>query len=320
MHNTYDHLGKTIGCSALRPCGATDVEAVIAPDPRRADLRHDPDPAREAERERIGLLGRIASIVCIIELYSGAPTDDDAIICLAKLIAFRQQRQREADKEREALKKRLEKESPGQTPPAAKPFVSPRCWIIAARPPAAALARFAATAATDWPDGVYFGTGAIVGVEGVLCMGIVDASELPRDRSTLLVRFMAAGPLLADAIAELAELPDGAHERTVAEQILLDLEHVLGSKLGATPEEEDFVTTMQGTWKDARRIGRDEGRAEARACDVLTVFRVRGIVVPDAMRERILAEKDPAQLERWHERAILAVSVAEVFDEASRAA
>jgi hypothetical protein len=53
---------------------------------------------------------------------------------------------------------------------------------------------------------------------------------------------------------------------------------------------------------------------------VLTVFRVRGIVVPDAMRERILAEKDPAQLERWLERAILAVSVAEVFDEASRAA
>ena len=65
----------------------------------------------------------------------------------------------------------------------------------------------------------------------------------------------------------------------MAEQILVDLEHVLGSKLGATPEEEEFVMSMQGTWKDARRIGRDEGRAEgeaaARAHDVLTVLRAR---------------------------------------------
>src|SRR5580692_4834332 len=185
MWNIFDHVGKTIGASALGPCGTTVMEAVIAPDPRRADLRHEPDPARDAERKRSGLLGRIASSVCIIELYSGAPTDDDAIICLGKLIAFRQQRQREADKEREAFKKRMEKESPGQKPPTAKPFVNPVCWMIAARPPAAALSRFDATPATGWPKGVYFGTGALVGAEGVLRMGIVDASELPRERETL---------------------------------------------------------------------------------------------------------------------------------------
>jgi len=60
--------------------------------------------------------------------------------------------------------------------------------------------------------------------------------------------------------------------------------------------------------------GRDEGRAEEAARAVLTALRVRGIAVPDAARERILAEKDPAQLERWLERAILAASVAEVMD------
>jgi hypothetical protein len=60
-----------------------------------------------------------------------------------------------------------------------------------------------------------------------------------------------------------------------------------------------------------------QGRAEARARDVLTALRVRGIAVPDAARERILAEKDPAQLERWVERSIVAASVAEVIDEPS---
>ncbi len=63
--------------------------------------------------------------------------------------------------------------------------------------------------------------------------------------------------------------------------------------------------------------GELKGRTEARAGDVLTVLRVRGIAVPDAARERILAQRDPTQLERWLERAILAASVADVIDELS---
>jgi len=47
------------------------------------------------------------------------------------------------------------------------------------------------------------------------------------------------------------------------------------------------------------------------------VLRVRGIAVPDDVRERILAEKDPTRLERWLETAILAASVGEVIDEPS---
>jgi hypothetical protein len=60
-----------------------------------------------------------------------------------------------------------------------------------------------------------------------------------------------------------------------------------------------------------------EGRTEEAAHALLTVLRVRGIAAPDAARERILAEKDPARLERWHERAILAASVTEVLNEPS---
>ena len=63
--------------------------------------------------------------------------------------------------------------------------------------------------------------------------------------------------------------------------------------------------------------GRAEGRAEEAARAVLTALRVRGVTVPEADRARILAEKDPARLEQWHERAILAASVAEVLAEPS---
>jgi hypothetical protein len=63
--------------------------------------------------------------------------------------------------------------------------------------------------------------------------------------------------------------------------------------------------------------GHAEGRAEEAARAVLTALRVRGVAVPEATRERILAEKDPERLERWLERAILAASLADVLDQPS---
>ncbi len=57
--------------------------------------------------------------------------------------------------------------------------------------------------------------------------------------------------------------------------------------------------------------------AEQAARHVLAVLRARGIAVPDAVRERIVSEKDPERLERWIEKAAVAASAAEVIDEPS---
>lgn len=87
--------------------------------------------------------------------------------------------------------------------------------------------------------------------------------------------------------------------------------------------------TMQSTWgkarEDGRNEGREQGRAEGRtegraeeaARAVLTVLRARRMDLPEAARDRILAEKDPERLERWLEKAVLAASVTEVMDEPS---
>ena len=58
-----------------------------------------------------------------------------------------------------------------------------------------------------------------------------------------------------------------------------------------------------------------QGRSEEAARNLLSVLRVRGIAVPDAVREHILAQKDPERLERWLEKAAVATSVTEVIDE-----
>ncbi len=173
------------------------------------------------------------------------------------------------------------------------------------------LASLEKACSPEWPKGVYF-----CGAE-VFRVGIVVASELPRDRSTVLVRLMAAGPLLPQAIEDLAALPDEAHERVVAEQILLSMQHVLGSEPEPTSEEQEFITMIHTTWAQERKLGRDEGRTEEAARALLTVLRVRGISVPDVVRELILAQNEPARLERWLEKAIVADSVLDVVDEPS---
>ncbi len=300
MRNRFDHIAKQIGRQALGPSGPTVAHDEILPETQQADLRHEPDPARQAERARLGLLGRIASVLCLIEIYSHAPNAEEFRACLAKHIAFWQQRTRKARTDKK--KRRAKRQSP-------KAVVEPFLWIITAGTPTAILTKLKLKAAPGWPSGVYFFC------DDVLRVGIVVASELPRDRSTLLVRLMAAGPLLAHAIKELAALPPNAHERAVAEQILLDLQHSLGQQPRRTPEEQEFIVAMHKSWEEGRAEARAEAQAETRAGDVLAVLRVRGIAVPEAARKRILAQKDLQRLERWLERAIVATSLEEVIDD-----
>ena len=306
MRQRFDQLGKRIGRRALDPSGPTVTHHEIAPDARYADLRHEPDPARAKEREQLGLLGRLASVVCLIELYGHAPDCAEFRACQGKHIAFWQERGR-----RRSVQTRGRARGKGKGGAASEPFL----WIVAASAPTTMMSKLKVERAPGWPAGVYFFG------EDVLRVGLVIASELPRDRSTLLVRLMAAGPLLPAAIEELSALPKDAIERTVADEILVSLQHALTKQPSRTPQEEDFVVKMFGTWDDARELGlkqgRKEGRAEKGASDVLTVLRARGIRVPMTARKRILAEKELERLERWLKRAAVATSLDAVLDEPS---
>jgi hypothetical protein len=292
--NRFDRLAKEIGQKALRPSGTTLVNEQINPESQYADLSHAPDPARKTDRDRLGLLGRIAAAPCLIEVYSEAPAAEDFRACLAKHLASWQERAREHQKRSES------QHSPEK-------FVDSFLWIIAAGVPKAVLTalKFERLPVPDWPPGVY-ACGA-----DVLRVGIVVATELPRnDPTTLLVRIMAAGPLLAQAVKEVAALPPDAYERVIAEPALLSFQHALGQDSSETSKDEkDFIMAMIKSW--------EEGRAEVRANAVLTVLHVRGIAVSEADRQRILTQKDPAQLQHWLEKAVIASSVAEVIDDPS---
>lgn len=188
----------------------------------------------------------------------------------------------------------------------------PFLWIIAAGTPRALLASFPFVPAAGWPRGVYLFDGPVIRV------GLVAAAELPRDRSTVLVRLMAGGALLRAALADLRALPRDAYERVVAEPVLVRLQQALVGKRQRTQEEEtlmDVYSTWEEIQAEIKQEGRVEGRIEERARSVLSVLRVRGIAVSETERARIIGEPDPERLERWHERAVTAASCAAIFDE-----
>jgi hypothetical protein len=301
MRNRFDHLAKQIGQKTLGPSGPTVVNGPINPETQYADLRHEPDPARQAERARLGLLGRLAAVACLIEVYSDAPSAEKFRACLAKHLASWQHRVRKAHSDNH---KRNEPQVPDDS-------VAPFLWIIAAGAPTTLLTKLKLESSPDWPAGVYlFG-------DDVLRVGIVVASELPHDTTTLLVRLMAAGPLLVPAVKEVAALPPDAYERVVAEPVLLELQHVLGQTSSQDPDEQEFMMAMLKSWEEGKAEARAEARTETQANAVLTVLRARGITVPDAARERILAEKNLEQLKLWLEKASLASSIGDVLDDPS---
>ncbi|HEX2691733.1 MAG TPA: hypothetical protein VHN14_34220 [Kofleriaceae bacterium] len=195
MRTHFDHLAKQLGQAALGHSGITVVNDPINPETQYADLRYEPDPARQAVRDQLGLLGRIAGGVCLLEVYSQAPSAEEFRACLAKHLAFWQQRARKARTAARAPTARDPVDTAADVP---ELNVEPFLWVIAAGTPTTLLTKLRMVPAADWPTGVYwFG-------EDVLRVGLVAARELPRDRTTLLVRLMAAGPLLAAAVPEVA--------------------------------------------------------------------------------------------------------------------
>jgi hypothetical protein len=61
--------------------------------------------------------------------------------------------------------------------------------------------------------------------------------------------------------------------------------------------------------------GRQKGRLEARAEDIVRILTVRGVPVNDDARKLIQACRDPALLDQWLERALKATRVSDVTAE-----
>jgi len=144
---------------------------------------------------------------------------------------------------------------------------------------------------------------------------ITDPAEAARRPELAVLSAMAHGESEQGAAIASAVLPavrglDDERARFYGDLVLNSLNDAARRALEAMMKGYEYQSDFA---KKYVALGRSEGEAYA----LLTVLRGRGIAVPDAARERILAEKDPARLERWLEKAGTSASVMEIFDDPS---
>jgi hypothetical protein len=150
----------------------------------------------------------------------------------------------------------------------------------------------------------------------LLFTGIVVTSELPRERDTLLLRLMGAGPCMREALVELAALPADAREHAIAVPVLSRCYvDIPTDPANRTIEEEEFMTDTQEFYEEWKRErvaegraqglveGRVEGRAEgaagAFAKSLAVVYEIHFGAMPPELKVAIEATEDEATLLGW---------------------
>jgi hypothetical protein len=290
----------------------TEVEVLAAT--QKIDVYTVPDPTRAAEREKMGLLGELTAEPSQLEPFSGTPNLPPIRRVICKQLTWHHELERRAEvvaraaaraAARDALEGPEEREQKEAVPEA--PQVVPFPWLI--------------VISQGRPDTVIelYGckqirAGVYEAVPG-LQMRVVVLAELPRTRETLLLRLLGSDRLLKEALADLWALPPGAWEESIVTPLLVEFR--LGQGEQATNQEDAVSAAFRVEFEEWKQKLRAEARTEGRAGDVLTVLGARGIAVPDAARERILAQKDPERLKRWLEKAAVAAELGEVIDEVS---
>jgi hypothetical protein len=300
-HNHSDQLSKNILRDALSRASTAETEVEVLAATQRIDVYAVPDPAREAERGEMGLLGWLSAEPSLFEVFRNTPSLARVRDCLRKQLTWHHELGRRA----RASSGQVAEEDASADVPETVPF--PWLAVIGPGLPETVLDLYGCKAVRL---GVYE---AIAGLQ----MRVVVLAELPRARDTLLLRLLGSGRVLREALADLAALPEDAWERSVTTPLLLHF-GLIQDGLPAAGEEETVSEEIRAWYEDYQRkqekLQADkllEGEARA----LLATLRARAIPVPDAARERILAERDPERLERWVERAAVASSLVDVIED-----
>jgi hypothetical protein len=315
MHNRSDQFAKSVLRDALSRASAAETEVEVLAATQKIDVYSVPDPAREAERAGMGLLGELSAEPSLFEPFHGTASLRQVRSCLRKQLTWHHELERRARAAAGFPSLDADPEEPSQP---AVPF--PALVVIGPGRPETVLGAYRCEPVRP---GVYHAVPGLV-------LRVVVLAELPRTRETLLLRLLSVGRLLREALADLAALPDEAWEKGIATPLLIHFR--LGIEEPPTNEEDDVSAEIRA-WvedyqqklraemrseglKEGLKEGLNEGLKEGERNLLLRLLRFRFGELPAAAVARIKAA-ETAELERWGERVLGAQTLAEVLEEPS---
>jgi hypothetical protein len=302
--NLSDDFGKSLLRDALSRAATTETEVEVVAPTQRIDVYCVPDPARAAERAEMGLLGELMVEPSMFEIFSKTPNLPRIRRCLNKQHTWHHELVRRARVAAGTAEADADEDEP---PPA--PF--PALVITSPGNPASVLDAYGCK---EVRAGLYRGVWG-------LSLHVLVLSDLPRTRSTLLLRLLGGGRVLHDALADLHDLPADAWERRVTTPLLLHFRIEIQHR--PDEEDDDVSAEIQAWYEEYQRKQRaeraeecQEARKEGERTLLLRLLRARFGELPAAAVARIEAG-EVADIERWGERVLTARTLADVIDEPS---
>jgi cation transport regulator ChaB len=245
MFFRLDQLGKNILRDFFVLVGAVETEVEVpAGDAQRIDLWHVPDPELLRAHPEIepGLLRSMAAEPGMVEVWSAAPDVPDFLECVRKHHQWHH-----------TLELR-----------AGRPTALPPAWLVSAGRPDAVLREFGFV-----PDVAVVSSGLYTTGAPGWRVHIIVIAELPRIRSTVLLRLLGSARVRRLALRDLASLPEEAWERRVAFPWLIRLSFEVPAEVvaGLPREERDLIMETREWYEqfNARRLNEAMQEALPRA-------------------------------------------------------
>lgn len=245
--NCHDLFAKQHLEALLETFGDVTSSRKIVSETREVDILFVPHAQAERNLAALGVLGQIATRICLIEPFRNAAQPEDVIGCIGKLIDFTEELRRKS--------KREERTTPNTA--------LPQLWILSPTVSQRMIQQFAAQKQDFWPSGFYF-------LPPPFRTALVAIHQLPVNEATLWLRLMGRDGVQRKAIAELLALsPDHPMKRKTMEHLaVLQISLSIGQNLdnerreiamNLTPVYEQW---LKDTLQEGERKGRLEGRQE----------------------------------------------------------
>lgn len=259
----HDQFAKEYLQELLSPLGEVETSKDVTAEVREIDVWFQPTSFEGEYVQSLGLLGKMAATVAVIEPFRNPVNPEGIFSCVVKLLNSMAKLGRQTNREDQRLEERQ----------------LPRLWILTPTASELLLDSFGFRVPEEsegWGKGVYFLT-------EVWRVGLIAIHQLPKGPQTMWLRMLGRGRVQEQAIAELSVLPVDHPLRTNALELLYILQANLQANTPPIPpgddEDQELVMAIAPLFQQhleaAQQQGRVEGQEEGQRMILESFLQVR---------------------------------------------
>ncbi|MCU0540571.1 MAG: flagellar assembly protein H [Oscillatoriaceae cyanobacterium Prado104] len=239
----HDQFAKEFLSELLSPLGTVEKAKDVPAQVREIDVFFQPNAANSEYVKTLGLLGKMAGTVALIEPFRNAVNPEEIFSCVLKLL----------DKRGETLRKAFRDQQRSES--TQLPFL----WILTPTASENLLNSFGfvrPVESQNWEKGVYF-------LPDAWRVALVAIHQLPKVSDTLWLRVLGKGRVQQEAIAELTALPVDNPLRESALELLYALQANLQANLASntevSQEDRELVMAIAPLFQEQLQAAQQQG-------------------------------------------------------------